>query len=100
MNRVRSPASGHELPVNRVAGGTLCRSKIHPEAGSQRKGGPMPEKLRENPADKASHSATRRELFQMGGLLAMPALLAGSEAVVATGPLKIGRASCRDRVQS
>jgi uncharacterized pyridoxal phosphate-dependent enzyme len=43
----------------------------------------------EKPVESASHGATRRELFQIGNVLALPALL-GGVAKAAQGPLKAG----------
>ncbi len=57
----------------------------------------MSEKLNENhsqvekPAESASNGATRREIFQMGNMLALPALLGGvGVAKAAQGPLRAG----------
>lgn len=41
--------------------------------------------------ETATAGATRRELFQIGNVLALPALLGGSQAMAATGPLRAGR---------
>lgn len=51
----------------------------------------MSEKAMENPSQKAS-GATRRELFQIGNMLALPALMTAFEAQAAPvpGPLKTG----------
>jgi uncharacterized pyridoxal phosphate-dependent enzyme len=49
----------------------------------------MPEKLPES-QNASELSATRRELFQIGNVLALPALLGGT-AMAATGPLRTGK---------
>src|SRR5438874_11777379 len=41
-------------------------------------------------AEQTSHGATRREMFQIGNVLALPVLLGGLEAKAAQGPLKPG----------
>jgi len=48
----------------------------------------MPEKSPE--PQKTSTGATRRELFQIGNALLLPALVGSSDATAATGPLKAG----------
>ena len=52
----------------------------------------QPEKVAEKqkPAEQTSNGATRRELFQIGNVLALPVLLGSLEASAATGPLKPG----------
>jgi uncharacterized pyridoxal phosphate-dependent enzyme len=50
----------------------------------------MSEKLQEKLAENTSNGATRRELFQIGNVLALPVLLGGLEAKAAQGPLKPG----------
>ncbi len=50
----------------------------------------MSEKPREKVAEKTSSGATRRELFQIGNVLALPVLMGGLEARASTGPLKAG----------
>ena len=49
----------------------------------------MSEKLPESKL-LPEHGATRRELFQIGNALALPALLGGTAALAATGPLQPG----------
>src|SRR3989442_2822464 len=55
-------------------------------------GGVMPEKQTDKVAETetTSSSATRRELLQIGNVLALPVLLGGMEAKAAAGPLKAG----------
>src|SRR5262245_16271715 len=50
----------------------------------------MSEKPSEKIAEEKSGGTTRRELFQIGNALALPALLGASEARAAHGPLKTG----------
>ncbi|HYM13341.1 MAG TPA: PLP-dependent transferase, partial [Bryobacterales bacterium] len=51
----------------------------------------MSENLPEKVAERKSNGATRRELFQIGNVLALPVLLGGAGAKAATtGPLKAG----------
>src|SRR6185369_15733887 len=52
----------------------------------------LPEKLAENQraAEKASDGATRRELFHLGNVLALPALMGALEVKATAGPLKPG----------
>ena len=50
----------------------------------------MTEKLPEVGAGKTPDGATRRELFQIGNVLALPALMGGVGAKAVTGPLKPG----------
>ncbi|MBK5294504.1 MAG: aminotransferase class V-fold PLP-dependent enzyme [Acidobacteriia bacterium] len=40
--------------------------------------------------EEPSSGATRREMFHLGNVLALPALLGGSQAMAATGPLRPG----------
>jgi hypothetical protein len=42
--------------------------------------------VNEKAAEQTSHGATRREMFQIGNVLALPALLGGLEAKAAQGP--------------
>ena len=51
---------------------------------------PKLERLPEHAADQAASGTTRRELFQIGNVLALPVLLGGSQAIAATGPLQTG----------
>ena len=52
----------------------------------------MPDKLpTPTPEENVGSGATRRELFQIGNVLALPALMAGAAAMAATGPLRPGR---------
>src|SRR5258708_25498437 len=44
----------------------------------------------ETSAEHTSHGATRREMLQIGNVLALPVLLGGLEAKAAQGPLKPG----------
>src|SRR4030088_1262192 len=46
--------------------------------------------VNETSAEQTSQRATRREMFQIGNVLALPALLGGLEAKAAQGPLKPG----------
>src|SRR5260221_11028047 len=46
--------------------------------------------VKNEPAEKASTGATRREMFQIGNVLALPALLGGAVAKATSGPLKPG----------
>src|SRR5580704_1371929 len=46
--------------------------------------------INEASAEQTSHGATRREMFQIGNVLALPALLGALEAKAAQGPLKAG----------
>src|SRR5437667_4523892 len=48
------------------------------------------EVAKSEPAEKASSGATRREMFQIGNVLALPALLGGAVAKATSGPLKAG----------
>src|SRR5229473_2130758 len=48
------------------------------------------EVAKNEPAEKASTGATRREMFQIGNVLALPALLGGAVAKATSGPLKPG----------
>ena len=52
----------------------------------------MPKPTPEKPTDPPSSGATRRELFQIGNVLALPALLGAfeAEAAPAPGPLTVG----------
>jgi uncharacterized pyridoxal phosphate-dependent enzyme len=50
----------------------------------------MSEKLPES-KNTPEQGATRREMFQIGNALVLPALLGGSQALAATGPLKPGK---------
>ena len=53
----------------------------------------MSEKRHEEVAkttEKTSSGATRREMFQIGNVLALPALFGAVEAKAASGPLKPG----------
>jgi len=47
-------------------------------------------KLSEQAPEETSSGATRRELFQIGNVLALPVLLGGSQAMAAPGPLAPG----------
>ena len=47
-------------------------------------------KLPEQSAEETSSDVTRRDLFHIGNVLALPALLGGSQAVAAPGPLRPG----------
>jgi seryl-tRNA(Sec) selenium transferase len=51
---------------------------------------PEPKKLPGQAAEETSSGATRREMFHIGNVLALPALLGGSQARAATGPLQPG----------
>ncbi len=51
----------------------------------------MAEKRPEQSAEEKAGGATRRELFQIGNVLALPALMGGAAAMAATGPLRPGR---------
>ena len=51
---------------------------------------PELEKLPEHAADEATSGTTRRELFHIGNVLALPVLLGGSQAIAAAGPLQTG----------
>jgi seryl-tRNA(Sec) selenium transferase len=48
-------------------------------------------KKRLAPKNTPKQGATRRELFHIGNSLMLPALLGGSQAMAATGPLRLGR---------
>jgi seryl-tRNA(Sec) selenium transferase len=48
------------------------------------------EKLPEHAADETTSGTTRRELFQIGNVLALPVLLGGSQAMAGPGPLQTG----------
>ena len=56
----------------------------------------MPEKIQkeiaadQKSAERTSNGTTRREMFQIGNVLALPVLLGGMEAKAAPGPLKAG----------
>src|SRR5438132_9204682 len=50
----------------------------------------MPQKRSASGPENPSEGATRRELFQIGNALALPALLGGLDAKAATGSLKPG----------
>src|SRR5947209_19151693 len=52
----------------------------------------MPDRKHEDAVEKASGGATRRELFHIGNMLALPALMSAweAEAAPAPGPLKTG----------
>ncbi len=50
----------------------------------------MAEKLRAEGAEKISSGATRRELFKIGNVLALPVLLGGADSKAAAGPLTPG----------
>src|SRR4051794_3302283 len=52
----------------------------------------MPDKPPETSTEKKSHGATRRDLFQIGNMLALPVLISAFEAEAAPspGPLKTG----------
>ena len=49
-----------------------------------------PAAVNETSAEHTPQGATRREMFQIGNVLALPALLGGLEAKAAQGPLKAG----------
>ena len=51
----------------------------------------MAEKRPEQSVEEKAGGATRRELFQIGNVLALPALMGGAAAMAATGPLRPGR---------
>ena len=51
----------------------------------------MAEKRPDQSAEERAGGATRRELFQIGNVLALPALMGGAAAMAATGPLRPGR---------
>ena len=48
-------------------------------------------KKRPVPNNTPKQGATRRELFHIGNTLLLPALLGGSQAMAATGPLRPGK---------
>ncbi|HUQ91818.1 MAG TPA: aminotransferase class V-fold PLP-dependent enzyme [Bryobacteraceae bacterium] len=52
----------------------------------------MPEKLPESNhlAEKPADEVTRRDVFHIGNVLALPALFGGAQAMAATGPLRPG----------
>ncbi|MGH9720414.1 MAG: aminotransferase class V-fold PLP-dependent enzyme [Bryobacteraceae bacterium] len=52
---------------------------------------PESRKLPEQVDPEMSGGATRRELLQIGNVLALPVLLGGSQVVAAAGPLRTGR---------
>src|SRR6188508_3259364 len=56
---------------------------------------PTPENLPEKVTEKTTTGTTRRDLFHIGNVLALPVLMsafeAGAEAAPAPGPLKAGR---------
>src|SRR5688572_2438893 len=52
---------------------------------------PETKKLPEPAQEEASGGATRRDLFHIGNSLMLPALLGGSQAMAATGPLQPGK---------
>src|SRR5687768_7202591 len=51
---------------------------------------PETKKLPEPAQEEASGGATRRDLFHIGNVLALPVLLGGSRAMAAPGPLQPG----------
>ncbi|MEX2301442.1 MAG: aminotransferase class V-fold PLP-dependent enzyme [Bryobacterales bacterium] len=51
---------------------------------------PAVKKLPEQTAAEATGGTTRRDLFRIGNVLALPALLGGSHAIAASGPLRAG----------